>query len=70
MKLGLKEGKTVDSDPVLQLLHEEVERAGITLTPEQRTAILKVLRELVYRDVRTIQELLRSMQGEEKKGVG
>jgi hypothetical protein len=44
-------------------------RAGISLTPEQRTAILKILRELVYRDVRSIQELLRSLPGGEKKGV-
>jgi transcriptional regulator with XRE-family HTH domain len=55
-------------DPVEQLLNEEVERTGITLTSEQRTAILKILRELVYRDVRSIQELLRSIPGEEKKG--
>jgi hypothetical protein len=49
-------------DPVVQLLNEEEERAGITLTPEQRTAILKIFRELVDRDVRSIRELLRSIQ--------
>jgi hypothetical protein len=51
------------------LLSEEVERAGIAPTPDQCTAILKILRELVYRDVRAIQELLRSIPGREKKGV-
>ena len=55
------------SDPVVQLLNEEEERAGLTLTPKQRTAILKILRELVYRDVRSIQELLLSIPGEEKQ---
>jgi transcriptional regulator with XRE-family HTH domain len=59
--------RVVALDPVLQLLNQEEERAGITLTPEQRTAILKILRELVYRDVRYIRELLRSIQGGEKK---
>jgi hypothetical protein len=61
------QGKIVVFDPVLQLLNEEVERAGITLTPDQRTAILKILRELVCRDVRSIQELLRSIPGGEKQ---
>ena len=61
-------GKIVTIDPVVQLLNEEVERAGITLTAEQRTAILKILRELVDRDVRSIRELLRSIQGREKRG--
>ena len=60
-------GRVGAIDPVAQLLDEEEERAGITLTPEQRTAILKILRELVDRDVRSIRELLRSIQGEEKK---
>jgi hypothetical protein len=46
------------SDPVEQLLLEEEERAGITLTPEQRRAFLKILQELVDRDVRTLRELL------------
>ena len=63
-----KQGKVVAIDPVVQLLNEEEERAGITLTPEQRTAILKILRELVDRDVRSIRELLRSIQGGKKKG--
>jgi hypothetical protein len=31
--------------------------------------ILKILRELIYRDVRSIQELLRSIPGGKKKGV-
>jgi hypothetical protein len=57
------------TDPVEYLLSEEEERTGITLTPDQRTAILKILREFVYRDVRAIQELLRSIPGREKKGV-
>ena len=56
-------GKVGAIDPVVQLLNEEEERAGITLTPEQRTAILKILRELVERDVRSIRELLGSIQG-------
>ena len=63
-------GKFLTIDPVVQLLNEEEERAGITLTPEQRTAILKILRELVDRDVRSIRELLRSIQGGEKKRAG
>ena len=56
-----KQGKGAAIDPVIQLLNEEEERAGIALTPEQRTAILKILRELVDRDVRSIRELLRSI---------
>jgi transcriptional regulator with XRE-family HTH domain len=60
--------KGVAIDPVAQLLDEEEERAGITLTPEQRTAVLKILRELVERDVRSIRELLRSIQGGKKTG--
>jgi hypothetical protein len=55
-------GKFVAIDPVLQLLNEEEERAGIALTPEQRIAILKILRELIDRDVRSIRELLSSIQ--------
>ena len=61
-------GKVGAIDPVVQLLNEEEERAGITLTPEQRIAILKILRELVDRDVRSIRELLRSIQGGKEKG--
>jgi transcriptional regulator with XRE-family HTH domain len=61
-------GKVVAIDPVVQLLNEEEERAGITLAPDQRTVILIILRELVDRDVRSIRELLRSIQGGEKKG--
>jgi transcriptional regulator with XRE-family HTH domain len=64
-----KKGKVGAIDPVVQLLNEEEERVGITLTPEQRTAILKILRESVDRDVRSIRELLRSIQGVEKKGA-
>jgi len=63
-------GKVVTIDPVVQLLNIEEERAGITLAPNQRTAILKILRELVDRDVRAIRELLGSIQGGEKKGDG
>lgn len=61
-------GKVLTIDPVAQLLSEEVERAGITLAPDQRTAILKILRELVERDVRSIRELLGSIQGGKKTG--
>ena len=60
--------KVVVIDPVVQLLNEEDNQAGITLTPEQRTAILKILRELVDRDVSAIRELLRSIPGEQKTG--
>ncbi|MGD0828105.1 MAG: hypothetical protein ABSA09_08475 [Desulfobaccales bacterium] len=42
----------------LSLLNEEGKRAEITLNPEQRTAILKILREFVDRDIRSIRELL------------
>jgi hypothetical protein len=63
-------GEAGTIDPVVRLLEEEVERAGITLTPEQRTAILKILRELVDRDVRVIRELLHSIQGGNKEGAG
>jgi len=63
-----EQGKVSTVDPVMQLLSDEKEQAGITLTPDQRTAIFKILRELVYRDVRSIRELLRSIQGREKKG--
>jgi transcriptional regulator with XRE-family HTH domain len=61
--------KVLVSDPVLQLLNEEEERAGITLTPEQRTAILKILRELVDRDVRSIRELFKIIprRGEKRR---
>ena len=68
-RTGGKEEKIAASDIVLQLLQEEEERAGVNLTPEQPTAILKILRELVYRDVSSIQELLRSIPGEGKKGM-
>jgi transcriptional regulator with XRE-family HTH domain len=56
------------TDPVEYLLSEEEVRAGINLTPEQRTAILKILRELVSRDVRSIQELLCAMPEGKKPG--
>ena len=55
-------------DHVVQLLHEEEERAGVTLTPEQRAAILKIFRELVDRDIRAIRELLNSIQGGKRLG--
>ena len=67
-KAGEREGKIAVSDPVVQLLAEEEERAGITLTPVQRTAILKILQELVSRDVRSIRELLHSIKSGEKQG--
>ncbi len=63
-----KDGKVGAIDPVVQILIEEEERAGVTLAPEQRTAILKILRELVSRDVRSIRELIGSMQGGKKTG--
>jgi transcriptional regulator with XRE-family HTH domain len=62
-------GKGVTIDPILHLLNEEEERAGVTLNPEQRTAILKILRELIDRDVRSIRELLGSIQGGKEKEV-
>jgi len=55
-------------DPVVQLFDAEEERAGVTLAPDQRAAILKFLRELVDRDVRSIRELICSIQGREKRG--
>ena len=60
-------GKMRVLDPVSQLLHDEEDRAGIILTQEQRTAILKILRELVDRDIRAIRELLYSIEGAKKK---
>ena len=51
--------KGVVIDPVTQLISEEEEHAGISLTSKQRIAFLKILRELVYRDVR----LLRNFCG-------
>jgi len=71
MALDIFLGKSVRAiDPVVQILIEEEEPAGITLTPEQCTAILKILRELVDRDVRSILELLRSIQKGQKKRDG
>jgi transcriptional regulator with XRE-family HTH domain len=61
-------GQVAARDLVAQLLKEEEERAGVTLTPRQRTAIQKILRELIYRDVRSIRELLLSIPGEEEQG--
>jgi transcriptional regulator with XRE-family HTH domain len=61
-----RRNKVLATDPVVQLLYQEEQRAGITLSPEQRTVILKILRELISRDVRSIQELLRLIPGEEK----
>jgi transcriptional regulator with XRE-family HTH domain len=60
--------KVSATDPVLQLLHEEERQAGITLNPDQHTAILKIFRELVYRDICLIRELLCSIPGEQEKG--
>ena len=62
------DGLVMAIDPVEQLLYEEEKRAGISLTPEQRNAILKILRELVERDVGSIRELLSFIPGREKKG--
>jgi transcriptional regulator with XRE-family HTH domain len=59
---GRREGTVGTIDPVVLLLNEEEKRAGIVLTPEQRTAVLKILREFVYRDMRSIRELMQSMQ--------
>jgi transcriptional regulator with XRE-family HTH domain len=61
-------GKGLAIDPILYLLSEEEEMAGITLTPAQRTAILKILRELIYKEVRSIRELLLSIPGEDEQG--
>lgn len=66
---GTSRGKSMPTDLVVQLLNEEEQRAGVTLTPEQRTAILKILRELINRDVRSIRELLHSIPGGEKKNI-
>jgi transcriptional regulator with XRE-family HTH domain len=63
---GEKEEKVGAIDPVLLLLKEEQKREGIVLTPKQRGAVLKILREFVYRDMRSIRELMQSMQGEQK----
>jgi len=62
-----KQGKVGAIDSVLQLLDDEEKRAGISLTSQQRTAILRILRELVDRDIRSIRELLRSIQGGKNK---
>ena len=66
---GVREGESEEPislpiDPVEQLLAEEEERAGITLNSKQRNAILKILRELVSRDVRSIRELLQTITGD------
>jgi transcriptional regulator with XRE-family HTH domain len=58
-------GDVMAIDPVTQLLNQEEQRAGITLTPEQRTAILKIFRELIDKDTRAIRELLRSIPGKQ-----
>jgi len=63
-----KQAKVLTIAPVMQLLNDEEERAGITLSPEQRVVILKILQELVDRDVRSIRELLLLIQRGEKKG--
>jgi transcriptional regulator with XRE-family HTH domain len=66
-KMAFRAGKDEAIDPVVQLLIEEEKRAGITLTQEQRTAILKILRELIDRDIRSIRELLCSIPKGQKK---
>jgi transcriptional regulator with XRE-family HTH domain len=60
-KQAAKRGKLAVIDPVVQLFNAEVERTGLILIPEQRTAILKILREFVHRDVRLVRELIRSI---------
>jgi transcriptional regulator with XRE-family HTH domain len=55
-------------DPVEQLLAEEEARANLSLTPEQRAAILKILRELISRDIRSIRELLQAIPGGQTQG--
>jgi transcriptional regulator with XRE-family HTH domain len=67
-EVSIKEGRVAERDPVAMLLNQEEERAGITLTPEQHTTILKILRELVDRDIRSIRELLSLIPGRDKKG--
>jgi hypothetical protein len=62
-------GKIMAIDPVVLLLNQEEERAGVTLSPEQRKAILKILRDLVDRDVGSIRELLGSMKVNNKKEI-
>jgi hypothetical protein len=57
--------KLGQNDPVLQLLNDEEQRTGITITPDQHTAILKIFRELIERDIRAIRELLRSIPGKQ-----
>ena len=69
---GKAEGRTVKDesiDTVVQLLEEEEDRAGVTLSQKQRKAIIKILRELVDRDVRFIRELLGSMKVNNKKEI-
>jgi len=68
-KVALRAGKDEAIDPVVLLLNEEEERAGITLSPKQRKAILKILRDLVDQNVRSIRELLGSMRGNDKKEI-
>jgi transcriptional regulator with XRE-family HTH domain len=58
-------GDVMAFDPVTRLLKHEEQQAGVTLTPEQRTAILKIFRELIDKDARAIRELLRSIPGKE-----
>jgi transcriptional regulator with XRE-family HTH domain len=68
-KVAFRAGKDGAIDPVVLLLNEEEERAGVTLSPEQRKAILKILRALVDRDVGSIRELLGSMKVNNKKEI-
>ena len=68
-KLAFRAGKDEAIDPVVQLLKQEEERTAVPLTPEQRKAIFKILRELVDRDVRFIRELLGSMMTNNRKEI-
>jgi len=68
-KVAFRTAKDEAIDPVVQLLNQEEERAGVTLSPEQRKAILKILRDLVDQNVRSIRELLGSMRENDKKEI-
>jgi transcriptional regulator with XRE-family HTH domain len=68
-KAAFRADKDEGIAPVVLLLKQEEERAGVTLSPEQRTAILKILWDLVDRDIRSIRELLGSMKVNNKKEI-
>jgi len=68
-KVAFRTAKDEPIDPVVLLINEEEERAGITLSPEQRKAIQKILRDLVDRDIGSIRELLGSMKVNTKREI-